>query len=132
MFVIQDPENYIFPNFGKVSFEDGTIPEYITGLNVPFSADAEISFECDINVPVFAKLCGIDLAAGQDVTCASVIFQKPYQMQVRHHKKKRINKKWAKRYGFVTKFKTYRIEEANIRQNGERIDICGRDLKWLV
>ena len=31
----------------------------------------------------------------------------PYLIQARTHKKKRINKKWAKRYGYVTKYKTF-------------------------
>lgn len=132
MFIIQDPENYILPNFGRVTFDGDTIPEYITGLNAPLSADAEISFECDIDVPLFAKLTGIDLAQGPDLTCASVIFQSPYQVQARRHKKKRINKKWAKRYGYVTKFKNYQLDEVRIRQSGEHLDFCGSDLKWLV
>ena len=31
----------------------------------------------------------------------------PYLIQARTHKKKRINKKWAKRYGYITKYKTF-------------------------
>lgn len=31
----------------------------------------------------------------------------PYLIQARTHKKKRINKKWAKRYGYVTKYKSF-------------------------
>ena len=96
---------------------DGMLPEYVKRFSAPMSADAEISFECDIDTSLFAKLIGIDLADGQDATCASMIFQKSYQVQRKHHKKKRINKKWAKRYGYVTKFKTYRMEEVSIEQN---------------
>lgn len=31
----------------------------------------------------------------------------PYLIQARTHKKKRINKKWAKRYGYITKYKSF-------------------------
>lgn len=96
---------------------DDMLPEYVKRFSAPISADAEISFECDIDVPTFAKLIGIDLAQGQDATCASMILQKPYQVQRKYHKKKRINKKWAKRYGYVTKFKTYHMEDVHIEQN---------------
>lgn len=37
----------------------------------------------------------------------AVLGENPYLVQVRTHKKKRINKKWAKRYGYVTKYKTF-------------------------
>lgn len=108
-----------FDHIGR-AFEidnDGILPEYVKRFLAPMSADAEVSFKCDIDTSIFAKLTGIDLANGQDATCASVIFQKPYRVQRKHHKKKRINKKWAKRYGYVTKFKTYRMDEVSIEQN---------------
>lgn len=78
--------------------------------------DAEISFECDINASLFTKLTG------------SVIFQKPYQVQRRHHKKKRINKKWAKRYGYITKFKTYHMEDVHIEQNEGALSFTGQKI----
>ena len=31
----------------------------------------------------------------------------PYLIQARTHKKKRVNKKWAKRYGYATKYKSF-------------------------
>lgn len=96
---------------------DSMFPEYAKRFSAPMSADAEISFECDIDTSLFAKFIGIDLAQGQDATCTSIMFQKPYQVQRKHHKKKRINKKWAKRYGYVTKFKTYYMEDVDIEQN---------------
>lgn len=37
----------------------------------------------------------------------ALLGENPYLVQVRTHKKKRINKKWAKRYGYVTKYKTF-------------------------
>lgn len=107
---------------------DGMLPEYVKRFTSPMSADAEISFECDINASLFAKLTGVDLAQGRDATCASVIFQKPYQVQRRHHKKKRINKKWAKRYGYVTKFKTYQLEDVHIEQNEGALSFTGQKI----
>ena len=107
---------------------DGMLPEYVKRFTAPISADAEISFECDIDTSLFAKLTGVDLAQGRDATCASVIFQKPYQDQRKHHKKKRINKKWAKRYGYVTKFKTYHMEDVHIEQNEGALSFTGQKI----
>lgn len=107
---------------------DGMLPEYVKRFSAPMSADAEISFKCDIDTSLFAKLIGIDLADGQDATCASMIFQKPYRVQRKHHKKKRINKKWAKRYGYVTKFKTYRMDEVSIEQNEGALSFTGQKI----
>ena len=107
---------------------DGMLPEYVKRFTSPMSADAEISFECDIDTSLFAKLTGVDLARGRDATCASVIFQKPYQVQRRRHKKKRINKKWAKRYGYVTKFKTYQLEDVHIEQNEGALSFTGQKI----
>ena len=119
-----------FDHIGR-AFEidnDGMLPEYVKHFSAPMSADAEVSFKCDIDTSLFAKLIGIDLANGQDATCASMIFQKPYQVQRKHHKKKRINKKWAKRYGYVTKFKTYHIDEVHIEQNEGALSFTGQKI----
>lgn len=119
-----------FDHIGR-TFEidnDSMLPEYAKRFSAPMSADAEVSFKCDIDTSLFAKLIGIDLANGQDATCASMIFQKAYQVQRKHHKKKRINKKWAKRYGYVTKFKTYRIEEVSIEQNEGALSFTGQKI----
>lgn len=37
----------------------------------------------------------------------ALLGENPYLVQVRTHKKKRINKKWAKRYGYITKYKLF-------------------------
>lgn len=37
----------------------------------------------------------------------TLLGENPYLTQVRTHKKKRINKKWAKRYGYATKYKSF-------------------------
>ena len=119
-----------FDHIGR-AFEidnDSMLPEYVKCFSAPISADAEVSFECDIDTSLYAKLIGIDLADGQDATCASMIFQKPYQIQRRHHKKKRINKKWGKRYGYVTKFKTYQLEDVHIEQNEGDLSFTGQKI----
>ena len=90
------------------------LPKYITGIRAPLSIDSEMSFEMDLNVPYFMELTGIDIARGIDMTAATLICHDPYQVQRRHHKKKRINKKWAKKYGYVTKFRNYRLENVEI------------------
>ena len=99
------------------------LPEYVKRFTSPMSADAEVSFKCDIDASLFAKLIGIDLANGQDATCASMIFQKPYQVQRKHHKKKRINKKWLKRYGVVTKYERKKCKKIDVTYQ-TIIDFC--------
>lgn len=37
----------------------------------------------------------------------ALLGENPYLVQARTHKKKRINKKWAKKYGYVTRYKTF-------------------------
>ena len=90
------------------------LPKYITGIRAPLSIDSEMSFEMDLNVPYFMELTGIDIARGMDMTAATLICHDPYQVQRRRNKKKRINKKWAKKYGYVTKFRNYQLENVEI------------------
>ena len=37
----------------------------------------------------------------------ALLGENPYLIQARTHKRKRINKKWAKRYGYITKYKLF-------------------------
>ena len=107
------------------------LPEYITGIRAPLSIDAEMSFEMDLNVPEFMKLTRIDIACGKDMT-ATLICRGPYQVQRKRHKKKRINKKWAKKYGYVTKFRNYKLENVEIHQDGGILDIAYKRRYFLV
>lgn len=70
--------------------------------------DRSLSFNCDKTDVDFDKIFGIGMAAkpdAYDITYFSVV-------QCRRHKKKRINKKWAKRYGYkpiIVKTKGWQI-----------------------
>lgn len=102
------------------------LPKYVTGIRAPLSIDTEMSFEIDLNVPEFMKLTGIDIARGTDMTAVTLICRDPYQVQQKRHKKKRINKKWAKKYGYVTKFRNYQLENVEIHQDGRILDIASK------
>lgn len=102
----------------NISFDNGHLPEYITSINAPLSASAEMTMECEINAPLFHRLCGFDPSCGPDITGYTLIGKAPYMEQIRKHKKKRINKKWAKRYGYRTKFKDIKIEGVHFNETG--------------
>ena len=102
-----------------VSIEDEKIPDYVKSVHIPLSASAEATFECEVNVPLLEKLVGVDLASTRDCTGYTLECKKPYPVQIRRHKKKRINKKWAKRYGYVTKFKNIRITDVEVVPHSE-------------
>ena len=56
----------------------------------------------------------------------------PKVVQARTHKKQRINKKWAKKYGYVTKFRNYKLENVEIHQDGGILDIAYKRRYFLV
>lgn len=112
----------------EIEFEHGEIPPYISDYYIPVSAEAEFTAECTINVPLFERLAGIDISRGTDMTNCSVVFSKPYEVQIRKHKKKRINKKWAKRYGYKTIFKKYRLNNVTFHRQKEECPVLGFDI----
>lgn len=110
-----------------ISIEPDNLPEYITNIDFPLSASEEISFECDVNPQLYEKLMGIDLSHGHDLTNFTIECKTPYQVQIRRHKKKRINKKWAKQYGYKTMFKTVRMTDAKFESKTDGdIEISGK------
>ena len=111
----------------KTEFDANDVPEFVKSINCPMSVEAEANFECDIDAKMLKKLTGIDLAHGSDITGCTVLFRQPVQVQVRRHKKKRINKKWAKRYGYKTVFKSIKLEEAYVEPNENGFDILGKN-----
>lgn len=110
----------------KISFENGQVPDYVTSINCPLSASEEFSFECEVNAQTFSKLMGVDLAQRGDLTGFTAKCVAPYQVQIRQHRKKRINKKWAKRYGYKTMFKTVEMTDVHFRQNETDFEFVGR------
>lgn len=95
--------------------DDGTIPDYVRDINFLSPDSAEFSCECEVNPQLFAKLTGVDLARGLDLASSFYIeCSAPYEVQKRRHKKKRINKKWAKRYGYRTKFAKVELKEVSL------------------
>ena len=91
---------------GNISIESEKLPEYITHIDCPLSASEEVSFQFDVNPELYKRIIGVDLANHNDMTSFSIEYKQLYQVQIKKNKKKRINKKWAKRYGYKTMFKT--------------------------
>jgi len=61
-----------------------------------------ISLEgCKFDKEAVTQLLGIDYSNKPDKTAYSLVII--HKIQNRIHRKKRINKKWAKRYGFIEK-----------------------------
>lgn len=117
---------FTLPQLAKVDL-DWPPPEDAR-INFPLSADAE--FEMEVEMPA-NKLLGMDLARTCDMSY-SVQLSEPYQEQIRRHKKKRINKKWAKRYGFRTKYKNLRFSEVSIVPKGQGYEFTTNHTPMLV
>lgn len=80
------------------------------------------SFECDVNPDMFKHIPGIDLSNSRDMSCSMKLLS-PYQIQKRKHKKKRINKKWAKKYGYITKYNNIILENCSVVHRTCGVDI---------
>lgn len=114
----------------EITFPDNDIPDYVKSFSLTKPAYAEFEVEAEINVPLLHKIAGIDLAApGAQSFIAE--YSEPYQEQRRKHKKKRINKKWAKRYGYVTKFRKWRIKEVSLMSNGLEFEATGKNVELV-
>ena len=122
-----DSMNFVSTNrLETISFENETLPDYVTSIHDPLSASEEISFEGEVNPQLFEKLAVVDLSQRRDLTSLTIKYASSYQVQAKRHKKKRINKKWAKRYGYKTKFKTVRITDAQLKQDENDFEFTGR------
>lgn len=124
---LEEVEFALIDKLEKLSFENGKVSDYVTSINCPLSASEELSFECEVNAQAFSKMMGVDLAQRGDLTSFTVEGKSPYQVQIRRHRKKRINKKWAKRYGYKTMFKTVKMTDVQFRQNETDFEFIGRD-----
>ena len=116
----------------EITFPDDEIPQYVKSFHLTNPADAEAEFEAEIDIPMINKLAydvDADLINNMSNSC-TIMFSQPYQEQRRKHKKKRINKKWAKRYGYVTKYHKYRITEVSLCNDREsEFEYLGRGLE---
>lgn len=125
---IYDP-GILTPTFGAFSVDSDELTDYTKDvLLATLSTDAEFSFKCEIDAEVLGKICGIDYANGPDITASSFVFTQPIQVQVRRHKKRRINKKWAKRYGYKTIYKSYILKDVQFIQDRDELRIIGNDI----
>jgi hypothetical protein len=60
-----------------------------------FTTASTAEFECEVDGPLLSELAGLDSDPTFKMEYDGIMYE-----QVRKHKKKRINKKWAKRYGY--------------------------------
>lgn len=117
-----DREN-IIPHFEIPTLQLGKI-----------NADAEATFECEtiVNPNLMRRLLGVEpdpgicAAFGQSFTFTC---KTPRSVQARKHRKKRINKKWAKKYGYKYVFEPLTMGSVSIVPRDEEIDILGRS--WI-
>lgn len=119
---------------GLPTLADSDYSSDLEAMNIKpvLSANAEMTFKCDVNVPLFEQLFGVNLALGGDrVSKATLRFEYPYLVQIRKHRKKRINKKWAKRYGFKYMFKPVEIVDCEIENRDGEIDILGKEARAI-
>ena len=93
-----------FNNISELNLEcsDGQDYDYNLRQENFFYDDREVTMSIDFNEPVdmdkFYSLLGADVSKMPD----SYDIQFLKVVQVRKHKKRRINKKWGKRYGYKT------------------------------
>lgn len=122
-------DNYLTNKLPEITFPDDDIPQCIKSFSLANPAGAEFTLEAEIDAPMFSKYLGVDLSNAQSF---SAEFSEPYQEQRRKHKKKRINKKWAKRYGYVTKYRKFRITEMTFTgKNDFEFEATGRNVELV-
>lgn len=102
---------------GTLTFDD-KFTDCMTNFDIPFSDKAEMNFECEVNAPLlFKELVG--LASCDNDVSYTLTGKMPKQVPVRHHKKKRINKKWIKRYGYKTVYRKARIDNVHFDSDSD-------------
>jgi hypothetical protein len=116
-----------------ISFDRYKIPAYITRINSPLSASEEVTFECDVDPRLFSNITGADISRFSDTTGITLEFRSPYDVQIRRHKKKRIDKKWAKRYGYKTVYEDVRITDVHFNHDDSRFEWeVGAKNEWII
>lgn len=111
----------------EISFDNAEIPEYISDVRISNPAAAELSLEGELNVDLFKQLTGVNLLQNNFVSGCSLELKSPRPgRQIRRHRKRRINKKWAKRYGYTTEFESITLRDCTIKSHDDGIfDIMG-------
>ena len=123
--------NLLDPNalkgFPDVSFDASGVPHYITSITPKLSASAEFTMEAEIDGDALANLLGFPMAAGKNFT---VEYSEPILVQARRHKKKRIDKKWRKRYGYITIFRKKQLTDCVVSHDisNNELSITAREL----
>ena len=112
------PYSTALDSIPEISFGDAQTLEYISNFRISDPASSELSYECDINLSLLNAITGIDLAHGVDMSCSMEI-RGSHQVQKRRHKKKRINKKWAKRYGYITVLDDVKIRDCTLVKHND-------------
>lgn len=120
-----DPE--ALKEFPGVSFDAEKIPDCVRSITPKLSASAEFTMEAEIDGDMLAKLLGFPMAAGKNFT---VEYSEPILVQARRHHKKRIDKKWRKRYGYKTIFRKKQLTDCVVSHNisNDELSITARKL----
>lgn len=127
--------NLLDPNaldgFPDVSFDATKVPHYITSITPKLSASAEFTMEAEIDGDALANLLGFPMAAGKNFT---VEYSEPILVQARRHHKKRIDKKWRKRYGYKTIFRKKQLTDCVVKceSSGDVLSVFGRQLMFEI
>ena len=102
---------------------DDRFTEGVSNVHIPLSCNAEISMECELNHSALSKLIGgVDLSNRDDITSYTLTGKLPRRVQARWHKKKRINKKWAKRYGYKVVYEDVRVTDVRFNRDEDRFE----------
>lgn len=93
-------------------------PDFITGIDIPMSIGEKQEFTVNgyINTDLLAQLSGCPFGSSFTMTGGE-----SRTVQIRRHKKKRINKKWAKRYGYKMIIDKFKIIDCSIVDRGNCI-----------
>lgn len=120
-------DEFLTHNPPLVEIPDEPFPDYIRTSNLRNLVDAEI------DIPMIHRFSAtIDTSILGGAQSFSAEFSERYQVQRRKHKKKRINKKWAKRYGYETKYRKWRIKEMTFTGNNNfEFEATGRNVELI-
>jgi hypothetical protein len=89
--VVDDIDNISIPNFNSIIAEPEMSSDEFLKVNV------SQTFSFDGVSDAFHNLCN----SSKNAYVTSVKFRQSIPVQIRKNKKRRINKKWAKKYGFT-------------------------------